>query len=134
MKFGQSENPENINFLLPPDDPRTAKILKQNDPGQPMNVYVGCAKWNKTDLKNFYPKGVKDELAYYSTQFNSIELNATFYRVPSPDQVINWKDKTPEGFKFFPKINQLSVISADSMTFRLWLRNIAITSATLRKS
>jgi uncharacterized protein YecE (DUF72 family) len=106
MKFGQSENPENINFLLPSDDPRTAEILKQNDPGQPMNVYVGCAKWNKTDLKNFYPKGVKDELAYYSTQFNSIELNATFYRVPSPDQVINWKDKTPEGFKFFPKINQ----------------------------
>ena len=71
-----------------------------------MNVYVGCAKWNKTDLKNFYPKGVKDELAYYSKQFNSIELNATFYRVPSPDQVINWKDKTPEGFKFFPKVNQ----------------------------
>jgi uncharacterized protein YecE (DUF72 family) len=106
MKFGQSENPENINFLLPSDDPRTAEILKQNDPGQPMNVYVGCAKWNKTDLKNFYPKGVKDELAYYSTQFNSIELNATFYRVPSPDQVINWKDKTPEGFKFFPKVNQ----------------------------
>jgi len=69
-------------------------------------VYVGCAKWNKTDLKNFYPKGIKDELAYYSTQFNSIELNTIFYRVPSRDQVINWKDKTPDGFKFFPKINQ----------------------------
>ena len=106
MKFGQSENPENIDFLLPPDDPRTAKILKQNDPGQPMNVYVGCAKWNKTDLKNFYPKGVKDELAYYSTQFNSIEMNTTFYRIPDAGQVVIWKEKTPEGFKFFPKINQ----------------------------
>jgi uncharacterized protein YecE (DUF72 family) len=106
MKFGQSENPDSIDFSLPIDDQRTAEILKKNDPDQPMNVYVGCAKWNKTDLKNFYPKGVKDVLAYYSTQFNSIELNATFYRVPSPDQVINWKDKTPEGFKFFPKINQ----------------------------
>ena len=32
----------------------------------------------KTDLKGFYPKGTKDELKYYATQFNSIELNATF--------------------------------------------------------
>ena len=45
-------------------------------------------------------------MAYYSTQFNSIELNATFYKIPSRDQVITWKDKTPDGFKFFPKINQ----------------------------
>jgi len=106
MKFGQSENPDLIDFRLPADDPRTAEILKLNDQNKPLSVYVGCAKWNKTDLKNFYPKGTKDELAYYSTQFNSIELNATFYRVPSRDQVINWKDKTPDGFKFFPKINQ----------------------------
>ncbi len=106
MKFGQSENPEFIDFRLPADDPKTAEILKQNDSAKPLNVYVGCAKWNKADLKNFYPKGTKDELAYYSTQFNSIELNATFYRIPGRDQVINWKDKTPEGFKFFPKVNQ----------------------------
>jgi uncharacterized protein YecE (DUF72 family) len=106
MKFGQIENPENIDFRLPPDDPRTAEILKENDPGDPFNVYVGCAKWNKADLKNFYPKGTKDELAYYSTQFNSIELNATFYKIPSRDQVITWKDKTPDGFRFFPKMNQ----------------------------
>ena len=106
MKFGQSENPEFIDFQLPADDPKTSEILKQNNPAKPMNVYVGCAKWNKTDLKNFYPKGTKDELTYYSTQFNSIELNATFYRIPSREQVINWKDKTPDGFKFFPKVNQ----------------------------
>jgi uncharacterized protein YecE (DUF72 family) len=67
---------------------------------------VGCAKWNKTDLKNFYPRGTKDELTYYSTQFNSIELNATFYNMPSRQQVITWKDKTPENFRFFPKITQ----------------------------
>lgn len=106
MKFGQSQNPDLIDFRLPADDPRTAEILKLNDRNKPLSVYVGCAKWNKTDLKNFYPKGTKDELAYYSTQFNSIELNATFYRVPSRDQVISWKDKTPDGFKFFPKVNQ----------------------------
>ncbi|WPC16491.1 DUF72 domain-containing protein [Riemerella anatipestifer] len=40
----------------------------------------------------------------YSTQFNSIELNATFYSLPSAEQVAVWRDKTPAGFKFFPKI------------------------------
>ena len=32
----------------------------------------------KQILKDFYPKGTKDELTYYATQFNSIEMNATF--------------------------------------------------------
>lgn len=106
MKFGQSENPEFIDFRLPADDPRTAEILKQNDTNKPLTIYVGCAKWNKTDLKNFYPRGTKDELTYYSRQFNSIELNATFYSIPGRDQVITWKNKTPDNFRFFPKITQ----------------------------
>ena len=103
MKFGQVPDPSQIDFTIPKDHPRTKEILKENK-SKDFNVYVGCAKWNKTDLKGFYPRGTKDELTYYSTQFNSIELNATFYSVPSPDQVSTWKDKTPDDFKFFPKI------------------------------
>lgn len=103
MKFGQVEDPSQIDFTLPKDHPRTKEILKENQ-SKDFNVSIGCAKWNKTDLKGFYPKGTKDELTYYSTQFNSIELNATFYSMPSPEQVLTWKDKTPADFKFFPKI------------------------------
>lgn len=103
MKFGQVEDPSKIDFTLPKDHSRTKEILKQNKKGLE-NISIGCAKWNKTDLKGFYPKGTKDELAYYSTQFNSIELNATFYGMPSSEQVLTWKEKTPENFKFFPKI------------------------------
>ena len=103
MKFGQVEDPSQINFTLPKDHSNTKEILKQNKKGLE-NISIGCAKWNKTDLKGFYPKGTKDELAYYSTQFNSIELNATFYGMPSSEQVLTWKEKTPENFKFFPKI------------------------------
>ena len=44
MKFGQSENPEFIDFTLPGDHPRTAEILKQNDTSKPLSIYVGCAK------------------------------------------------------------------------------------------
>src|SRR5690554_435486 len=107
MKFGQVENPENIDFSLPEDHPDTAKVLAQHkDDKAPFEVFVGCAKWNKTDLKGFYPKGTKDELVYYSSQFNSIELNATFYKAPSPQQVATWAAKAPDNFKFFPKIPQ----------------------------
>lgn len=103
MKFGQVEDPSNIDFSLPKDHQKTAEILKKSE-SKNLDISVGCAKWNKTDLKGFYPKGTKDELTYYGTQFNSIELNATFYGMPSPEQVQTWKEKTPADFKFFPKI------------------------------
>lgn len=103
MKFGQVADPSQIDFTLPKDHPQTKFILNQNKKGLD-NISIGCAKWNKTDLKGFYPKGTKDELTYYATQFNSIELNATFYGMPTAEQVQTWKEKTPKDFKFFPKI------------------------------
>lgn len=79
-------------------------MLLKHKSDKDFNVYVGCAKWNRADLKGFYPKGTKDELTYYATQFNSIEMNATFYNMPNLLQVEKWKSKTPPHFKFFPKI------------------------------
>lgn len=105
MKFGKVEHPELVDFTMPTDHPDTDIVLEKDD-GSPFMIYVGCAKWNRQDLKNFYPRGTKDELAYYSTQFNSIELNATFYRIFPPEQYQKWNEKTPDGFKFFPKIVQ----------------------------
>ncbi|MBI9053064.1 MAG: DUF72 domain-containing protein [Bacteroidales bacterium] len=104
MKFGAVNNPEDIDFSLPDDHSKSLKIYSKEI--QKPNIYIGCAKWGRKDLKNFYPRGTKDELAYYSTQFNSIELNATFYRMFPPEQFAKWKEKTPEDFRFFPKINQ----------------------------
>jgi len=106
MQFGKVTNPGDIDFTLPPDHPGTKKLLSKFDKIEVPNLYVGCAKWNKADLKGFYPRGTKDELAYYSTQFNSIELNATFYRIFPPDVFAGWYDKTPADFRFFPKLFQ----------------------------
>ena len=104
MKFGAVSNPSEIDFSLPPDHTGTGALLANlKNVGKP-EVYVGCAKWNKKDLKNFYPRGTKDELAYYSGQFNSIELNATFYRLFPKEQFTAWREKVPENFRFFPKI------------------------------
>lgn len=103
MDFGKVSDPGSVDFKLPKDAPETKKVLSASK-GNDFEAYVGCAKWNRSELKGFYPRGTKDELAYYSTQFNSIELNATFYRMPSWEQVETWKDKTPDNFKFFPKL------------------------------
>lgn len=102
MKFGSVPNPGEIDFTLPSDHPDTLKILSSGS--DDLEIYVGCAKWNRADLKGFYPRGTKDELAYYSKQFNSIELNATHYRIFDATQVTNWREKTPDSFKFFPKV------------------------------
>ena len=63
MKFGKVEHPEEIDFTIPPDRPETRRLFGASK-GRDLKIYVGCAKWNKKDLKGFYPKGVKDELAY----------------------------------------------------------------------
>lgn len=106
MEFGKVKDPSIIDFALPHTHPDTFRVLEHYKNLNQFEVYVGCAKWNRTDLKGFYPRGTKDELIYYSSQFNSIELNATFYKTPSKEQVQIWKDKTPKDFKFFPKIPQ----------------------------
>ncbi|MCE1199611.1 MAG: DUF72 domain-containing protein [Marinilabiliales bacterium] len=105
MKFGKTEHPEWIQFDLPQDHADTAAQLRRGL-GAPPQVYVGCAKWNKRELLNFYPRGIKDELRYYATQFNSIEMNTTFYRMPEAGQVVTWAGKTPTDFRFYPKITQ----------------------------
>ncbi|CAM1333312.1 DUF72 domain-containing protein [Tenacibaculum aestuariivivum] len=106
MKFGKVSNPELIDFTLPVTTQITKDLISSFQKVKKPTLHIGCAKWNKTDLKGFYPKGVKDELSYYSKQFNAIELNATFYRQFSADQFKKWHIKTPENFKFFPKITQ----------------------------
>lgn len=105
MKFGNVADPSEVDFTLPDDHPGTARILKEQGGKGLSEIYVGCAKWNKQDLKAFYPRGTKDELAYYAGQFNSIELNATFYNNYGPDQIRKWTEKVPEHFRFFPKVH-----------------------------
>ncbi|MCL5244362.1 DUF72 domain-containing protein [Cellulophaga sp. 20_2_10] len=104
MKFGKVINPEVVDFKLPLDHLDTVTVLERAKTDTALQISVGCAKWNKQDLKNFYPRGTKDELVYYASQFNSIELNATFYRFFPREQYQKWYDKTPSNFMFFPKI------------------------------
>ena len=58
--------------------------------------------------KIFYPKGLqpRDYLSYYATQFNAVEIDATFYRIPAVSTVKGWYAKTPADFLFALKTPQ----------------------------
>lgn len=103
MKFGYDSqvSPTVVDFTLP-----DRNLVIEEATGRTFQAWVGLPKWNKDQLKGFYPKGVKEELAYYSTQFNSIELTPTFYRFFPESTFKKWKDETPADFKFFPKLEQ----------------------------
>ncbi|MGI9527520.1 MAG: DUF72 domain-containing protein [Weeksellaceae bacterium] len=106
MKFGKVEDITGIDFSLPPDHEDTVRVIQQNKYQKLPDVYVGCTNWSRQKLKNFYPRGTKDELSYYATQFNAIEFNAAFYRIFPTHQYETWSSKVTSGFKFFPKIYQ----------------------------
>jgi uncharacterized protein YecE (DUF72 family) len=57
----------------------------------------------------FYPAGMKpaDYLSYYATQFDTVELDNTFYRTPAVSTVKGWYAKTPPGFLFAAKVPQV---------------------------
>jgi len=58
---------------------------------------------------SFYPKGMRstDYLAFYATQFATVEVDSTFYGCPSPSTVNNWSARTPEDFLFCVKVPQV---------------------------
>ncbi len=57
---------------------------------------------------SFYPPGLKKTayLGFYAGQFNSVEVDATFYGVPSEKTVRGWYEQTPEQFVFTCKVPQ----------------------------
>ena len=75
-----------------------------------MTLNIGCSGGSYEGWKsNFYPKDMenKDYLSYYSKFFKFVEVDSTYYHIPSRSSVRGWKDKTPGDFKFslkFPKV------------------------------
>lgn len=69
-------------------------------------VYIGTSGWvYKEWQKHFYPEDLpaKRQFEFYTTQFPTVEINATFYRLPTLKMVRGWRDKAPDGFVFAVK-------------------------------
>ncbi len=75
-----------------------------------MKYYLGCSGWSYDGWKGpFYPDGLDNKywLSYYSKIFDFVEIDSTFYRIPSTFMVSNWNKRTPDNFRFavkFPKV------------------------------
>ena len=69
-------------------------------------IFVGTSGWTYDDWSGaFYPKDVKgsERLAYYVTRFNTVEINATFYRLPTQPMLDAWNRRLPAEFHLVVK-------------------------------
>ena len=65
----------------------------------------GAGTWNGIFYPKKRPKGF-NELAFYAQHFDTVEVNSTFYRVPTVETTAGWAERTPDGFDFSLKLYQ----------------------------
>jgi uncharacterized protein YecE (DUF72 family) len=88
---------------------RLANTLKVERPYCEPGLFLGTSSFTASGWEgSFYPKGMRstDYLAFYATQFATVEIDSTFYGCPSPSTVSKWSARTPEDFIFCVKIPQ----------------------------
>ncbi|HEU5396442.1 MAG TPA: DUF72 domain-containing protein [Verrucomicrobiae bacterium] len=68
-------------------------------------IFIGTSGWVYKEWANDFYRGVKprDQFRFYATQFPTVEINATFYRMPTLETVRGWRGKAPAGFLFAVK-------------------------------
>ena len=111
MEFGRV--PENeldsIDFSLPAE-PAFNKIILKGKPEKSPKIYLGCAKWGREEwVGKIYPPKTKEKdfLQHYVQHYNSIELNATHYKVYGEGGISKWIEKAKgKDFMFCPKMYQ----------------------------
>jgi uncharacterized protein YecE (DUF72 family) len=72
-------------------------------------VRIGCSGWNYPEWRGLvYPKGLAQSrwLEHYATLFDTVEVNATFYRLPKRETVEHWVAATPDDFVFAIKASR----------------------------
>jgi uncharacterized protein YecE (DUF72 family) len=111
MEFGRVPGDElnKVDFSLPNEPGENKKILK-GKPVKDAKVYLGCAKWGRPEwVGKIYPPKTKEKdfLKHYVEHYNSIELNATKYKIYGEKGIRNWAVKAKgRDFKFCPKMYQ----------------------------
>jgi uncharacterized protein YecE (DUF72 family) len=76
----------------------------------PAALRIGTSSFSSPDwCGSFYPghMGPSDFLAYYSTRFRTVEIDATWHAMPSRRTVEAWASKVPEGFVFSTKVPKI---------------------------
>jgi uncharacterized protein YecE (DUF72 family) len=97
------------------------------------SIFIGTSGFSYAHWKNiFYPDGVKSThwLSYYSQFLNTVELNTTFYRLPSATTVRHWVEETPPEFRFAVKasrfITHIQKFKASELSITTFLDRLSI--------
>ena len=72
-------------------------------------INIGTSGWSYQGWKGkFYPNSLpeKEMLAYYASIFGTVELNSSFYRMPTAKAILKWKENTPDDFIFSCKASR----------------------------
>jgi uncharacterized protein YecE (DUF72 family) len=105
-----SSPPKQSPISAPALRPRLPKpILPIRNPALPdalQRVRIGISGWRYKPWRGvFYPPKLpqKNELAFASSSFDSVEINGTFYSLQRPNSFARWAAETPDGFVFAVK-------------------------------
>ena len=82
-------------------------------------IRIGCSGWNYASWRaDFYPQGLPASrwLEHYSSVFDTVEVNSTFYRLARRDAVARWVTQTPAEFRFAVKSSRTSRTSSACAT------------------
>lgn len=90
------------------------------------DLRVGCSGWSYKDWVGLvYPEGAPSSswFGHYSSRFDTVELNNTFYRLPSVETVEHWCGQAPDGFCYAVKVGQFGTHRKKLKDPRTWLDN-----------
>ena len=75
-----------------------------------MQIRIGCSGWAYESWRDgvFYPPRLasRNRLGHYATRFDTVELNASFYRLPTRAAAEHWARQTPDDFRFAVKVSR----------------------------
>src|SRR5436309_15172310 len=94
-------------------------------------LLVGTSEWvYKGWAGSFYPEGLsaRKHLEYYTRQFNTVEINATFYRLPVETGVQGWHDTAPDNFIYAVKgsrfITQMKKLNVEPKSIAIFFERV----------
>lgn len=87
---------------------------------------VGCSGWQYREWSGpFYPDGIpaRARFSFYAERFDTVELNTTFYRLPTEAAVRAWRAAAPEGFTYALKLGSFGTHRMKLRDAASWLPN-----------
>ncbi len=98
-----------------------AILVRERENQKQVNLYIGTSGWAYDHwLGGFYPQGLPRTkwLEFYNQHFSTVELNSSFYHMPSEKAFTTWRQKSSDNFVYAVKVSRL-------ITHLKRLRNIA---------